>query len=268
VNRRSDWSSKRGSRIIVANSWQGIRVRWPRDYSTCSHVECTSFRPRKESWVPIVGRTQFPAAVTSRVSKVRRGNLKFLEINLSEVFKAVFLSRSSSSSFSFPSYPFFIYDSHKSTWIAGDSRNFHDTAGGSTNSLLLGAVSVVSWERQRERERERGGEGGGRNRGSRNPDINRRGSNSRRSLYVIAFITNTWSEFKSRCPRRHTLHIRERCVMWYVRTYITRRAVCNAKTYNEISPACRKFPASADYLQIVRATRRVATADSLRCSPV
>jgi len=66
-----DWSSERGSNphIIVSNSRQGIRVRCPWDYSTCSHVECAfSFRFRKENRVPIVDTTQFPAASSRNVS--------------------------------------------------------------------------------------------------------------------------------------------------------------------------------------------------------
>jgi len=131
VNRRPDWSSERlePERIIVANNGSAFDARQiiQRAHTLNAH---SPFVSGKRTGFRLSARLNFLrlVAVTPRVSKVQRGDLKFLEINLSEVFKAVFLSRSSSSSSS--SYSsFFIYDSHKSTWIAGDSRNFHDTAG-------------------------------------------------------------------------------------------------------------------------------------------
>jgi len=88
------------------------------------------------------------------------------------------------------------------------------------------------------------------------------GSNSHHSLYVIAFITGTWLEFESsEFARTRVAHSRDvLCGTW---GHILRRSTCvraatSMKTYNEISPACRKFSPNthADYLQIVCPTRR------------
>lgn len=122
-------------------------------------------------------------------------------------------------------------------------------------TLLLLAISVVLQT----------GDGGQAARdGSENPRYKSPwGSNSRHSLYVIAFITSTWPEFESReFAQTRVAHTRDvLCGTW---GHILQSGVhvCPGAMRRPWKPIMKyhrrcKFPPNVGYLQIVRLTRRV-----------
>lgn len=94
-------------------------------------------------------------------------------------------------------------------------------------------------------------------------DKSPRGSNSRHSLYVIAFITSTWLEFKSsEFARTRVAHTRD-VLCGYVRTYITPEYMCASRATRRPWKPIMKYlwrvvnfrQTHANYLQIVWPTR-------------
>lgn len=100
------------------------------------------------------------------------------------------------------------------------------------------------------RARERGAER------AKTLDINRHGALILATVYMLLHLSRVRDPSSSRASSRgHALHIREMCYVVREDIYYGRgTCVPSMKTYNEISPACRKFPRSTGYLQIVRPT--------------
>lgn len=79
------------------------------------------------------------------------------------------------------------------------------------------------------------------------------------TVYMLLHLSRVRDPSSSRASSRgHALHIREMCyvvredIYYAWGTCVPPRNVTSMKTYNEISPACRKFPRNIGYLQIVR----------------